>query len=484
MRTSPAVLLVDDMSENLFALSALLQRDDVDLLESRSGREALEVLLHRPIAVAIIDVNMPEMDGFELAALMRGVEKTRHVPIIFVTASSQDERRVFGGYDAGAVDFLFKPVDGHALRSKVDVFVTLERQRQALRRSEERFRSLVEATSQAVWRTSADGAMLEDSPSFRALTGITLRDWLESRWLDVVHPADRERVTEAWRRALRARAPDEIELRLRRPDGHFTWTCVRIAPVFDDHGELVEWIGACADIQGRKEAENLREMFIAILGHDLRNPLSAVLMGTELALSRANDETYRRPLQRVLASAERMARMISQLLDLTRVRLGEGIELSPVPADMGGIVAQALAETVRGKERFRVQTTGDLKGTWDVDRLLQVLSNLACNAIEHSPPDTPIEVRVDGSRSEAIEVSVHNLGSPVPLELRDVMFEPFRKKRTGRGSPGLGLGLFITKQFVVAHGGTISFETRDDAGTIFRVRLPRHAQRLSRPRRG
>jgi len=481
----PAVLLVDDVAENIFALAALLGREDVDLLKARSGREALELLLERPIALAIIDVHMPEMDGFELATLMRGVEKTRHVPIILVTAAAQDERRIFVGYEAGAVDFLFKPIDSHILRSKVDVFVTLEKQRQELRRSEERFRSLVEATSQAVWRTAPDGSIMEDSPSFRELTGMDLRDWMEGRWLDEVHPADRARVSAAWRTALVARAPDEFEYRVRRPDGHFTWTLARVAPVFDDRGELVEWIGANTDIEGRKEAENLREMFIGILGHDLRSPLGAVLTGAQLVLGRTEDETIRTPLQRVLGSAERMARMIEQLLDLTRVRLGQGIELSPVAADMEAVVGQALAETVGGKERFCLETFGDLKGTWDVDRLFQVLSNLACNAIEHSPPGAPIEVRLDGSTSGVVELSVHNHGASVPKELRDVIFEPFRssKERRGRASQGLGLGLFITKQLVLAHGGQIGFET-SDAGTVFKVRLPRHAQLSSRSRRG
>lgn len=481
----PAVLLVDDLAENLFALAALLRRDDVDLLTARSGREALELLLDRPVAVAIIDVAMPEMDGFELAALMRGVEKTRHVPIIFVTAGSRDEHRVFAGYEAGAVDFLFKPIDGHVLRSKVDVFVTLEKQRHELRRSEERFRSLVEATSQAVWRTSPDGAVLEDSPSVRALTGLDPGSWLGGRGLDAVHPDDRERVSAAWRAAQAGREPCEIEYRVRRPGGHFTWTLARVAPVFDERGDLLEWIGANTDIEPRKEAESLREMFLAILGHDLRNPLGAILAATQLALYRSHDEALRTPLLRVMASGERMARMIEQLLDLTRVRVGGGIALSPVVADMADVVGQAVAEVDKGKDRFRFEATGDTKGTWDVDRMFQVVSNLASNAVDHSPPGTPIHVRLDGSAPQTVALSVHNAGAPVPRELRDVLFEPFRGSSHRSGATqGLGLGLFISKQLVRAHGGDIQFETSDEDGTTFIVRVPRHARASRAPLRG
>jgi PAS domain S-box-containing protein len=476
----PAVLLVDDIEENLFALVALLGRDDVDLLTARSGREALEVLLHRTIALAIIDVHMPEIDGFDLAALMRGVEKTRHVPIIFVTAASPDDRRVFAGYEAGAVDFLFKPVDPHVLRSKVDVFVTLETQRQELHKSEARFRALVETTSQAVWRTDPHGSPIVDSPSFREFTGIDELAWLDGRWLEMVHPDDAARVDTAWRRALAAREPAEFEYRVRRHEGHYTWTLARVAPVFDDQGQLVEWIGANTDIQARKETEIVREMFVAILSHDLRNPVAAIQMWAQLVLSRTNPvehEAIRRPTDRVISVASRMVRMIEQLLDLTRVRLGGGIEPSPTASDMEAIVGQGLAEVVNGRERFRVETAGDMTGTWDVDRIYQVISNLVRNALEHSPADTPICVRLDGTHAAAFQLRVHNLGPPIPTSLRDEIFEPFRgSNNLKRRSRGLGLGLFITKQIVQAHGGTISLET-GDAGTTFSVDLPRHTIR-------
>ncbi len=475
----PAVLIVDDIEDNLFALVALLRRDDVDLLTARSGREALELLLDRSIALAIIDVHMPEMDGFDLATLMRGVEKTRHVPIIFVTAASRDDRRVFSGYEAGAVDFLFKPIDSHVLRSKVEVFVALEKQRQELRKSEERFRALVEATSQAVWRTDADGAPIADSPSFRELTGMDRRAWFEGRWLEVIHPDDADRVDVAWRRALTTRTPTELEYRLRRRDGQFTWTLARMAPVFDDRGQLIEWICANTDIEARKEAESVREMFVAILSHDLRNPVAAIEMWTQLALSRTDpgEESIRAPMERVVLVTGRMLRMISQLLDLTRVRLGDGIAPSPTAAHMEAIVGQALIENVTGRERFRVETTGDMMGTWDVDRIYQVVANLTRNALEHSTEDTPIQIRLDGSEPEMVQLSVHSVGPAVPKDLRDVIFEPFRGSKThSRGSRGLGLGLFITKQIVQAHGGRISFDT-SDAGTVFTVKLPRHTKR-------
>ena len=127
------ILLVDDVQENLIVLEALLARDGVELLLAQSGREALELLLDHDVALALLDVQMPEMDGFELAELMRGTERTRHVPIIFVTAGPRDSHRVFRGYEIGAVDFLFKPIDPILLGHKVTTFVELHKQRDELR---------------------------------------------------------------------------------------------------------------------------------------------------------------------------------------------------------------------------------------------------------------------------------------------------------------------------------------------------------------
>ena len=133
-------LLVDDLEENLLALEALLRRDGLKLLKARSGAEALELLLVHDFALALLDVQMPGMNGFELAELMRGTERTRRVPIIFLTAVATDERRRFGGYEAGAVDFIIKPIDPQALRSKAEVFYELYRQRQEVSRQRDELR--------------------------------------------------------------------------------------------------------------------------------------------------------------------------------------------------------------------------------------------------------------------------------------------------------------------------------------------------------
>tara|TARA_R110001599_G_scaffold64023_3_gene179239 strand:+ start:904653 stop:905846 length:1194 start_codon:yes stop_codon:yes gene_type:complete len=127
------LLIVDDLPENLRALNALIRQDDLEIYQALSGDDALTLLLEHEFALAILDVQMPAMDGFQLAELMRGTEKTRHIPIVFVSAAGRELNYAFKGYESGAVDFLHKPLDNFAVKSKVKVFVDLYRQRQQTR---------------------------------------------------------------------------------------------------------------------------------------------------------------------------------------------------------------------------------------------------------------------------------------------------------------------------------------------------------------
>jgi signal transduction histidine kinase len=350
-------LLVDDKQENLTALEALLRRDGLLVLTARSGAEALELLLVNDVSLALLDVQMPVMDGFELAELMRGTKRTRNVPIVFVTAGIRDAARIFKGYDAGAVDFLFKPIDPHVLKSKADIFFELARQRQ----------------------------------------------------------------------------------------------------------EVAETL-------------RLHEMFVAVLGHDLRNPLAALAMGTDVLRHQLTDEGQLRTLDRMTSASRRMTAMIEQLLDLTRARLAGGLSASwKVEAlDVGELVGRAVEElrAAHSAREIALEIEGDCKTRGDSGRLLQLFSNLTGNALHHGLKGCAVGLSVAGEE-QSVVVQIHNEGV-IPPELMPELFQPFRARGDGYSRPGgLGLGLFISQQVVLAHGGDISVASNTEAGTVFTVRLPR-----------
>jgi two-component system sensor histidine kinase/response regulator len=364
------ILLVDDLRENLIALEALLLsssagsptregRDGLELLSARSGREALELLLVHDVALALIDLQMPEMDGLELAELMRGSQRTRHVPIIFVTAATRDRQRMFRGYEVGAVDFLYKPIEPVLLGHKVATFVDLHRQR-----------------------------------------------------------LERERLADELREMLR-----------------------------------------------------LNEMFVAAVSHDLRSPLSTLLMGASVLNGKLVDPTLERTLARMRSSAERMRGMLDELYDLARVRLAGGIAIEPSPTDFGRL-AQRVADELRVAHPERSLLVeaegGSSEGHWDEARLAQVLANLIGNALRHGDSKQPVRVRWQGA-VEALVLEVHN-GGAIPSSVREHLFDPFRRGTRARDS--LGLGLYIVRQIVLAHAGSIDVASTESDGTTFRVRLP------------
>lgn len=368
-------LLVDDLHDNLVALQGLLAAPGLELLLAHSGREALEVLLLHDVALALIDVHMPDIDGFELAELMRGRERTRHVPIIFVTASDHEAHREFNGYEAGAVDFLFKPIDARVLRSKVSVFVQLHRQRLQLERQ------VAELT----------------------------------------------------------RVREELQSTLR-----------------------------------------LNELFVAAVGHDLRSPLQAILGAADVLTTLGSDGLLKRAADAVRNSGKSMERLIADLFDLSRARLGGGIPVERGEViDLWPIATDVIGEAKLSSEfhNFELERRGNLCGDWDAVRLQQVLTNLIGNAVRHGTADAPIRIVLDGDRDSEVVVEVSNAGA-IPSDVLPHIFDPFRSFATPRRGKGLGLGLYIVQQIVRAHGGDVQATTSSSTTTV-QVRLPRSRESMA-----
>ncbi len=222
-----------------------------------------------------------------------------------------------------------------------------------------------------------------------------------------------------------------------------------------------------------------RERLIGIVSHDLRNPLGAISMSVNMLLRYHHlDDKGRQLASRIGGSTERMREMIVQLLDFTRTHTGAGIPVKPEATNLEKVCRQVIEEleirhSMMG--RFRYEFHGDLNGTWDADRLGQVVSNLGGNAVQYGRPDAPISIRVSDDGEEVL-LEIHNQGEPIPPEMMPFIFDPFRRAREEGGSKGggLGLGLHISYEIVRGHGGSIAVRSTTTEGTTFSVRLPRH----------
>jgi signal transduction histidine kinase len=227
------------------------------------------------------------------------------------------------------------------------------------------------------------------------------------------------------------------------------------------------------------DIDRSKEMFMAILGHDLRTPIGAVIMASQFMLDTDGLEATNRTLtSRIVTSARRMNRMVDDLLDFTRSQLGTGVAIIRAEMDLGVEAANAVEETkaAHPQSTVKLNTSGNLRGNWDAGRIGQLLSNMLGNAVQHGKDRSEISVTARGESKDVV-LQVHNRGPAIPSADLPGLFSPF--KRLARGAPAgaatssLGLGLYIVERIVTAHGGTIEVKSTDDGGTFFTVRLPR-----------
>ena len=273
------------------------------------------------------------------------------------------------------------------------------------------------------------------------------------------------------------------EVRRVNKDGAALELSLSVGPLRNAQGEVEGSIAILADITDRKRREReieetarFREHFVGVVGHDLRNPLTAIITSAQLLLRHGRlDEAQARVVNRVAASAGRMARMIADLLDFARTRLGGDFPIRTRRIDLGELTGQTVEELIYADpaRTVHIDAEGDLWGNWDAGRMEQVVSNLVSNALQHGPEDGEVTVTLRGE-PEVVVFSTHNAGPPIPPEVLLHVFEP--GQRGVAHSAGLGLGLFIVQQIVLAHGGSMAARSSAPEGTTFTAVLPRKAR--------
>jgi signal transduction histidine kinase len=384
------LLIVDDLPDNLRALDALIRDEARIVYHAHSGDEALALLLEHEFALAILDVQMPGMDGFELAELMRSTSRTRHIPIVFVSAAGRELNYAFKGYETGAVDFLYKPLDPDAVRSKVNVFVALDQQRR-----------------------------------------------------------ETQRQMEALERSRR-----EQELLLRELN---------------------------ATQQELQRSLRMRDEFMSLVAHELRTPLNTLFLETQmraLQLKRGNlpafePEQVGAMIKRDERQIKAMIRLIDDMLDVSRMKSGT-LSIRPGKVELTALLDRVVSDlTLQASAAgctITLRPHAPVEGWWDEFRIEQVIVNLLTNALRYGG-GAPVEVSVhDDAGRVRIEVRDHGKGiAPEDIER---IFEPYERGARNGEPKGLGLGLYISRQLAVSHGGSLCVESRPGEGAAFSVVLP------------
>ncbi|HSE93113.1 MAG TPA: response regulator [Methylomirabilota bacterium] len=541
MEASPGsrvkVLVVDDMPGQRQAIEAALAELGEEIIAVGSGVEALRVLLDHDVAVILLDVTMPDMDGFETASLVRQRPRSRHTPIIFLTAH-MDEMAAARAYSLGAVDYIFNPFAPDVLRAKVRVFVELSRIHERMRREAEhrialsraqaaraaaeeesrRLRVLAEAsgvlTRSLDTRTLVADLLALFVPLVADLAAISLTDagghTAETSWLDARPAArvSRDPVPDDDGLALNARlegvvAADRAE-RIVSHDGQHTQgiilplvargrtfgamaSLMRLPRRYSDADlDLVRDIAGRAAIaldnsrlyQEIHERDRQKDEFLAMLSHELRNPLGAITTAVRLLeVIGTADERATRAREVIGRQAGHLARMVDDLLDVARLTVGQ-IALDRAPIDLADVVARALdALRVSGRlEHHAVTVKADsITVDADFDRLEQVVTNLLVNAAKYTDRGGCIHVEVRADGDEAV-VRVRDTGIGISAEMLPRLFDLFTQGRQAldRAQGGLGIGLTLVRRLVELHGGSVAAASEGPGrGSVFTVRLPR-----------
>jgi signal transduction histidine kinase/DNA-binding response OmpR family regulator len=543
--SDPAILLVDDRPEQRLALAAVVGALGESVVEAASGREALRCLLQREFALILLDVNMPDMDGFETAALIRQRKSSEHTPIIFVTAHA-DEAYAARGYRLGAVDYIQAPVDAEILKTKVAVFLELFRKTreagknaEALRRHAAQLRGLADAAVAIHGASSLDDLLKVVADTAALTLGA------QQVAIDVSAPAlaqkpggaarhavlrpERTQLDTLGRKAL-AGAPAR-PIRMTSPElaGDARWHEGEVlpgapplrgwlaAPLTSREGRLIGWIQLSEKQAGEftpgdesllvqlaqmasiaaentlfdeaREANRLKDQFLATLSHELRTPLQAILSWSKLLREGpATPDLLARGLGVIERNARSQARLMEDLLDVSRI-ISDKLVLDERELRLAEIVRTALEDARPNAAEKQIEIESDEQAdSWvmgDANRLRQVMANLLGNSIKFTPPGGRIRVRLAASEGTA-ELAISDTGKGIAPDFLPHLFERFRQAEstTTRSHSGLGIGLAIVRHLVELHGGRVRAESEGEGrGATFVLSLPQLA-RSERPAAG
>jgi PAS domain S-box-containing protein len=515
--TEPSILIVDDNAANLLALEAILLPLGHCVAKANSAEQALRQLLQHEFALILLDVQMPGMNGFELATLIKSHPRLAYVPIIFVTALSREATHIGKGYAHGAVDYLLKPFDPEILRAKVNVFMELHRRQETIqeqarlihehemreveRRSDERFRDLTESVPLPVWGVLSNGVVYTSNRAWVEYSGLEVQQMgslVESR---CIHSDDVGRLRARWAEGSSTGLAFDVECRLlRQRDSAYRWHLLRGVPEHNGRALHGSWIITATDIHEQKMAEEertrllegeqrareaaeaanrMKDEFLANVSHELRTPLNAIL-GWARMLRTGMLDAGRVPhaIATIERSAQAQARLINDILDVSRIVTGK-LRLQVAEVDLSQVITEAV-DTVRPAAEAKGvgiafhEQDGTQLIVGDASRLQQVVWNLVSNAVKFTSSNGRVDVELQREGNTA-RISVKDTGIGICAEFLPSVFDRFRQwdGTTSRSHDGLGLGLAIARRLVELHGGEIHAASPGlEQGSTFTVTLP------------
>lgn len=515
------ILIVDDREDGLIVLDALLSEvPNYNLVKARSGAEAIGLLPLYDFGMLLLDVQMPGIDGFETAEIIRKDARFQRIPIIFVTAINKDERYVYRGYEAGAVDYIFKPFDPLILKSKVAVFAELFLQNRLIRQQAaqlneqealehrsyvqrmelenlRRYRNLADSIPHMVLRASADGKLEYHNRQWSAYTGMSLSQSLGTGWHEALDQQNLADVLEVWNKSIHSGDRYEAECRIRRFDGAYRWHWVKAEAERDKEGQVMAWLGTCTDIHDRKIAEqkvieaqqnaeaanDAKTHFLANMSHEIRTPLNAIIGFTEVLMDPSVSlEEKLKSASIVRRNGTQLLKIVDEILDISKVEAGglvtEKVE-TDLPLLLGEIKTLLTVQANKKKIRLGFEMSGAMpaKVMTDSTRLRQILLNILGNAIkftERGSVELQVRFVTKMEGKSYLYFQVTDTGVGIDAASLKKIFQPFSQadSSTTRLYGGTGLGLALSRRLARALGGDVFLaKSQPGEGSTFLVEI-------------
>lgn len=481
MNGNAVILIVDDRSANLLALENLLGSEDRTILTAATGRDALKIVLENSVDLIILDVKMPDMDGFEVAQILKMNNRTKDIPIIFATAHHTEHQSMMKGFEEGAVDYLLKPLHPDTAKAKVNVYLKLQLQKREL---VEKNRSLeikalqINNAADIVMVADAGTSLIEEvNPAFTKITGYSAQEAIGKEMTFLLHDTDKSVLSEF---AQKTAAGAPLDTMVCCKDNTCKWLQWKIVAKYDkwfiNARDISEIKQLNEKLQGKVEellaANSELESFSYSVSHDLRAPLRAIA-GYSTILTQEQttaDEDTRRMLEKIKYNASRMGTLIDDLLDFSR--LGRK-EVRRHMVDNNAIVQQVMTEMAQitpPNARIMLAPLPDVYA--DPSLIKQVWVNLISNAFKYSAGKEVQEIEIafaDGA------YYVRDNGAGFDMRYMDKLFGVFQRLHTSREFEGTGIGLAIVRRIIEKHGGRIWANAEVDKGATFYFTLPKMA---------
>ncbi|RYY56556.1 MAG: response regulator [Chitinophagaceae bacterium] len=482
------ILIVDDKKENLLSLQSLLTLHSYAVDTATGGEEALKKVLKNNYALVILDVQMPGMDGFEVAETISGHSKMQDVPIIFLSAVNTDKKFITRGYNSGAIDYIAKPIDPDVFLLKVNTLYKLYDQKRQLNQMQMSLRSEIEFRKHAQ-QESYEKAMelrfvLESIPQIAFTTkpnGVI--EYHNSQWMEYsvytdqfpeTHPDDPDLQPEM-KRIVAGNKTVQLEVRIKKTTGsEYRYHLLRIVPVVENKA-IIKWVGTFTDIEEQKEASRKKDEFLSVASHELKTPLTSIKGYVQLLeRSLEKENTNHLFIDRALTQVTKLDRLIVDLLDISRIENGKML-LNKAPFHFGKMLRSCveMARQTYPNYQFIEEGHADVTVNGDIIRLEQVLINFLSNAVKYSPTVREIHVICRMLPGDRLLVQVKDSGIGIPKADQALIFDKFyRTDESTKNFQGLGLGLYICADILSRHQCEYGVESNEGTGSVFYFIIP------------